>query len=161
MVIVNRFPKMAAIQRARAQALGYDEEMSKMIGIAQAKKYAIFKARAYAMPRRRRGGRGRGRGQGDWDIPQDRPWKVDPVFKLYVHKENGLPIVAGEIPTPEDYDRALAKFPEEVRDAIEAWAETIVDHTPIEDLVDESRFFNRVWKVVRDQDPVALMRKAA
>ena len=42
-VKVNRFPKMAALQKFRALKLGYPEELAEAIGIAEAVKYAIFK----------------------------------------------------------------------------------------------------------------------
>ncbi len=40
---VNRFPKMAALQKYRALKLGYPEDLAEAIGIAEALKYAIFK----------------------------------------------------------------------------------------------------------------------
>lgn len=44
---INRFPKMAALQKERAIALGFDEDIAKAIGIAEATKYAIFKNLSY------------------------------------------------------------------------------------------------------------------
>ena len=40
---INRFPKMAALQKERALKLGYPEDLAEAIGIAEALKYAIFK----------------------------------------------------------------------------------------------------------------------
>jgi len=40
---INRFPKMAALQKFRALKLGFDLPTAEAIGIAEATKYAIFK----------------------------------------------------------------------------------------------------------------------
>ena len=149
MTMINRFPKMAALQKERAKRLGYDEGMAKIIGYAQAKKYAIFKNKAFAMPKKK----GRGKKAG-YVIPEGKPWTVDPVFKLYIDKDYKVPVVGGTRVTVRDYEKALAKFEPKVQRIIEKWAAKIIATVPEEILKNESKFFNKVWKVVRDQNPL-------
>ncbi len=143
---VGRFPKMAALQKFRALALGYPVEEAEAIGIAQATKYAIFKnLHVYGRRRRREAAAWARRG---------RPLDLEKYATFQLAALDGRPFVGGRTFSAEDYRRALfLRYGEETARRIEAWAEDLVKATPREVLEDERKFFRYVWLPHRD-DPV-------
>ncbi|WP_457601426.1 hypothetical protein [Hydrogenivirga sp.] len=141
---MNRFPKMAALQKFRALRLGYPEDVAEAIGIAEALKYAIFKRLAHTGKRYREAEERKGAKK-----PLD--WDTFKVFELAAYE--GKPFVAGRVKSSEDYRRELFyKWGERGND-IERWAEKIIESVPQEYLKDERRFFKEVWVPHRD-DPI-------
>ena len=145
MAEVGRFPKMAALQKYRALALGYPEEEAEAIGIAQATKYAIFKnLHVY--------GRRREREAASW-ARKGRPLDYEKYAVFQLAALDGRPFVGGRTYTAEDYRRALLRYGEETARRIEAWAKDLIEATPRDVLEDERKFYRYVWLPHRD-DPV-------
>ena len=150
-MFINRFPKMTALQKFRALTLGYEEELAKAIGIAEATKYAIFKNLSY---NRRK----------EQEIEALKKKKIPPqkldettfaTFKLQALE--GLPFVGHRTYTALDYDRAIfGRWGEEVGSKIEAWAKAIVDSCDLDILQSERKFFEECWKPHRDEDPLKI-----
>jgi len=145
-MLVNRFPKMAALQKYRALKLGYPEELAEAIGIAEALKYAIFKRLAHS----------EGRYKEEEEKKKKEKEKLDwETFKLFkLASLNGLPYVAGKVETAEDYKKNVyRRFGEEGGKKIEEWAKRIIEKVPENYLKNEQKFFREVWVPHRD-DPV-------
>ncbi len=143
---INRFPKMAALQKFRALKLGYGKELSEAIGIAEAVKYAIFKNLSHKkrLEREKEEVLKKYHGQKNLDD------KIFEIFKLQAL--DGLPYVGGKIYTSDDYKRAVfLKFGEKTGKSIETWAKNIIESCNIEKLKKESEFFNECWKPHRDE----------
>ncbi len=142
---------MAALQKFRALKLGYPEELAEAIGIAEATKYAIFKN----LHRLRKEGKEEEAEKLAPEYGSEKEkldWKTFKTFKLAA--KDGKPFVGGKIYTAEDYRRQIFKrWGEEGGRKIEEWAKRIIEETPEELLKNEQKFFNKVWKVHRD-DPV-------
>jgi len=151
LVKVNRFPKMAALQKFRALKLGYPEDIAEAVGIAEATKYAIFKN----LHRLKRSGKEEEAEKLAPEYGSEREkldWKTFETFKLAA--KNGKPFVGGKVFTAEDYKRkVLDRWGPEGGKKIEEWAKKIIEETPEELLKNEQKFFNKVWKPHRD-DPV-------
>ncbi len=148
-VKVNRFPKMAALQKFRALRLGYPLEEAEAIGIAEATKYAIFKN----LQRAKRSGKTE---EVDKVAPEygslreKLDWKKFEPFKMA--SKGGKPFVGGKTFTARDYrQKVLTRWGEKGGELIESWAKQIIENTPEELLKNESKFFNKVWKVHRDE----------
>ena len=140
---VNRFPKMAALQKFRAIKLGYPEDLAEAIGIAEALKYAIFKRRSYSERKYRREEEQREKKE----IPLD--WDTFKIFRLASYK--GKPFVAGKVETQENYKKEIfGKWGEKTGKKIENWAKSIIGKVPEEYLRDEQKFFKKVWVPHRD-----------
>jgi hypothetical protein len=141
---INRFPKMAALQKFRALKLGYPEEISEAIGIAEALKYAIFKKLAHTERNYKKEEEKNKREENiDWETFKD--------FKLASYK--GLPYVAGKVKTQEDYKKEIFyKWGEETGKKIEEWAKNIIEKVPEEYLKNEQKFFKNVWIPHRDEE---------
>jgi len=101
---INRFPKMAALQYKRALKLGFDEEIAKAIGIAEATKYAIFKNLSY----KKRAVKEKETVQKEYQGKKALDEETFKIFKLQA--VDGLPIVGDKIYTSEDYERYLFKI---------------------------------------------------
>ena len=145
-MLVNRFPKMAALQKYRALRLGYPEDLAEAIGIAEALKYAIFKRLAHSERRYRQEEEKRKKKEEHLD------WKTFKTFKLAAY--NGWPYVAGKVETPEEYQKNIFwRFGEEGGKKIEQWAENIIKKVPKDYLKNEQKFFREVWVPHRD-DPI-------
>ena len=141
---MNRFPKMAYLQYARACQLDYPVWQAKAIGMAEAKKYAMFKnARYVPVPRNKK--------------TSSRKsllyllYKENPHFKLFVDNE-GYPVVGKQRVTDEDFDKYMKRFDFRTIRRLEAWAFSIVKPLRREILENESKFFNHVWKPHRDDE---------
>ncbi|NPA34181.1 MAG: hypothetical protein GXO48_04545 [Chlorobi bacterium] len=144
---INRFPKMAALQKFRALKLGYPEEEAEAIGIAEAVKYAIFKRLAHSERKYREAERKK-----FTERYKDLDWEKYSVFKLAAL--DGKPFVAGKVYTPFDYKREIfIKWGDEVGQQIEQWAKRIIENVPEKILRDEQKFFKLVWVPHRD-DPI-------
>lgn len=146
-MLVNRFPKMAALQKYRALRLGYPEDIAEAVGIAEALKYAIFKRLAHSERKYR-------------EIEEKKKkkeiknldWEKFKIFKLASY--NGLPYVAGKVESPEDYKKSVFwGFGKEGGEKIEQWAQKIIKQVPESYLRNEQKFFREVWVPHRD-DPV-------
>ena len=150
-VKVNRFPKMAALQKFRALKLGYPEELAEAIGIAEATKYAIFKN----LNLYKRQGRTEEieRLAPEYASEKEKlDWKMFETFKLAA--KDGKPYVGGKVFTAKDYRRkVIERWNPEVGKLIEEWAKRVIEETPEELLKNEQKFFNKVWKPHRD-DPI-------
>ncbi len=143
-MLVNRFPKMAALQKFRAIKLGYPEEEAEAIGIAEALKYAIFKRLAHSDRRYREIEEKKKRKE-----IKHLDWEKYKLFKLASYK--GHPYVAGKIETSEDYKKSVFwRFGEEGGKKIEEWAREIIKNTPESYLKNEQKFFREVWVPNRD-----------
>ena len=150
-MFVNRFPKMAAMQKFRAMRLGFDEALAEAIGIAEATKYAIFKNLSY---RRRKEQEGEYITKKLQRRLQDLDEETFAIFKLQAL--DGLPFVGNKVYTSEDYKRAIyGKFGEEAGRKIEEWAKRVVDRCDEKQLKSEYKFFNECWKPHRDEDPLS------
>ena len=150
-MFINRFPKMAAMQKFRAIRLGYDEPLAEAIGIAEATKYAIFKNLSY---RRRREQEGEYIRTKLKRKPEELDEETFAIFKLQAL--DGLPFVGNRVYTSEDYKKAIfGKFGDEVGKKIEEWAKRVVDRCDESALKSENKFFNECWKPHRDEDPLA------
>ncbi len=147
-MFINRFPKMAALQKYRALALGFPEPIAEAIGIAEATKYAIFKNLSY---------RGRKAKEEEF-VEKKMPKKEldETTFALFkLQALDGLPFVGNRVYTQEDYRRAIfMRWGDEVGKKIEEWARNIVHNCDEELLKNEQKFFNECWKPHRDEDPL-------
>ncbi len=148
-MFINRFPKMAALQKYRALALGYEEPLAEAIGIAEATKYAIFKNLSY-----------KGRTAKEREFLQKKfPTKEldNTTFALFkLQALDGLPFVGNRVYTQEDYQRAIfMRWGDEVAKKIEEWAKNIIQKCPEEVLKSENKFFNECWKPHRDENPLS------
>ena len=141
---MNRFPKMAYLQYARACSLNYPSWQAKAIGMAEAKKYAMFKSARYV------------------PVPKNRKtssrksllyllYKENPVFRLFFNSE-GYPVIANKPITEADFDKYMRRFDHRTLNRLEAWAFSIVKSLKKELLENESKFFNLVWKPHRDDE---------
>ncbi len=142
---INRFPKMAALQKYRALKLGYPEDLAEAIGIAEALKYAIFKRLAQTGTRYREEEEKKAKEKENLD------WETFKTFKLAAY--NGWPYVAGKVETPEDYKKEIfVKWGEETGKKIEQWAKNIIEKVPEDYLKNEQKFFREVWVPHRDEE---------
>ena len=144
-MIINRFPKMAALQYKRALKLGFDEKKAKAIGIAEATKYAIFKNLSY----KRRVAKEKEAVVKKYKKPETKlDTKTYEVFKLQAL--DGWPFVGDKIYTDDDYERYFLRWGD-VKEIIEEWAENIIENCSEEILKNENKFFNECWKPHRDE----------
>ncbi len=144
---INRFPKMAALQKFRAMKLGYSEDIAEAVGIAEALKYAIFKRLAHSPTRYREEEEKKAK------YPENIDWERFKIFKLAAYQNK--PFVAGKVLTSEDYKKEIfGKWGEEIGKKIEEWAKNIIDKTPKEFLENEQKFFREVWVPHRDDEIV-------
>ena len=136
---INRFPKMVILQEERAILLGFDKEKAKIIGFAEAKKYAIFK-------NCRRGKKKVG--SAPHMVPVEKP-KILKEFRLTL-SENELPVVGGKEITFNEYEKYMKRFNKAQTRALKRWAHNVLKDISERDLKVESRFFNNIWKQHRD-----------
>ena len=143
---INRFPKMAALQKYRALKLGYPQDIAEAIGYAEALKYAIFKRLAqYGLKRYQEEEEKRKKQQINLD------WGRFKIFKLASYQ--GKPYVGGKVITPQDYEKEIYwKWGEETGKKIENWAKSIIEKTPKDYLKNEQKFFKEVWVPHRDEE---------
>ena len=143
---INRFPKMAALQKFRALRLGFDLDIAEAIGIAEATKYAIFKNLSY----KKRIAKEKEEVFKEYQGKKELDDKTFEIFKLQAL--DGLPYVGGKVYTSDDYKRAVfLRFGEEIGKKIEEWAKNIIDNCDEEVLKKETKFFNECWKPHRDE----------
>ncbi|GAB6073546.1 hypothetical protein [Nautilia lithotrophica] len=143
---INRFPKMAALQKFRALKLGFDNLTAEAIGIAEATKYAIFKNLSHKKRIAQEKEEIKKQYMGKKTLDEE----TFAVFKLQAL--DGLPYVGGKIYTTEDYKKALfLRFGEKIGSQIEEWAKNIIHNCDEKTLKSENRFFNECWKPHRDE----------
>jgi len=143
---INRFPKMAALQKFRALKLGFDEKIAEAIGIAEATKYAIFKNLSY----KKRVAKEKEEVVKAYGGEKQLDEETFAIFKLQAL--DGLPYVGGKVYTNDDYKRAVfLRFGEEIGKKIEEWAQNIVNNCNEKVLKSENKFFNECWKSHRDE----------
>ncbi|ACM92841.1 hypothetical protein NAMH_0924 [Nautilia profundicola AmH] len=142
---INRFPKMAALQKLRALKLGFDLPTAEAIGIAEATKYAIFKNLSHKKRIAKEKEEVIKQFQGKKELDEE----TFAVFKLPA--VDGLPYVGGKIYTSEDYERYFMKWGDKIKSIIEKWAENIIENCDEKTLKSENRFFNDCWKPHRDE----------
>lgn len=143
---INRFPKMAALQKFRALKLGFDEKIAEAIGIAEATKYAIFKNLSY----KKRVAKEKEEVVKAYGGEKQLDEETFAIFKLQAL--DGLPYVGGKVYTNDDYKRAVfLRFGEEIGKKIEDWAKNIVNNCNEKVLKSENKFFNECWKSHRDE----------
>ncbi len=149
-MFINRFPKMAALQKFRALALGFDEKTAEAIGIAEATKYAIFKNLSYRRRKEQEAAEVQKRYK---RAPEELDEETFALFKLQAL--DGLPFVGHRTYGAEDYQRAIfLRFGEEAGKSIESWAKNIIATCDNETLQSERKFFEKCWKPHRDEDPL-------
>ena len=141
---LNRFPKMAVLQKERAVKLGFGTEFAKAIGFAEAKKYAIFS-------RRGEGYTSRKKSKNSKNYISNNSLRE---FRLALGN-SGFPVVANQTITSKDYDDYMRRFDLSTLQALEAWAQNLLEKTPSEVLRNETKFFNNVWKLHRDDNILA------
>ena len=143
---INRFPKMAALQKFRALKLGYEEPLAEAIGIAEATKYAIFKNISHKKRVLQEKEEVFKRYEGKKELDE----KTFEIFKLQALE--GLPYVGGKVYTSDDYKKAVfLRFGEEIGKKIEEWAKNIIKNCDEKVLKSENKFFNECWKPHRDE----------
>ncbi len=143
---INRFPKMAALQKFRALKLGYEEPLAEAIGIAEATKYAIFKNISHKKRVLQEKEEVFKRYEGKKELDE----KTFEIFKLQALE--GLPYVGGKVYTSDDYKKAVfLRFGEEIGKKIEEWAKNIIKNCDERVLKSENKFFNECWKPHRDE----------
>ena len=145
---INRFPKMAVLQRFRAEKLWYEPKLAKAIGIWEATKYAIFKN--FALSRRENIEK---KLISSWKVSSEKEVSTlnfDDNFKI--HLKNSWPFIWWKIFTDQDYDRYFSRFSPEINERLETWARNIISSVDEALLENESKFFNQVWKKVRDEE---------
>ena len=143
---INRFPKMAALQKFRALKLGFDVDIAEAIGIAEATKYAIFKNLSY----KRRVAKEKEEVVKQYKGEKQLDEKTFEIFKLQAL--DGLPYVGGKVYTSDDYKRAVfLRFGEDIGKKIEKWASSIIEKCDEDILKKETKFFNECWKPHRDE----------
>jgi hypothetical protein len=145
---INRFPKMAVLQKYRALKLWYPEDLAKAIWIAEATKYAIFKN--LALSKRENIEKkliSTGKVQSVKEIEQ---LSFDDNFKI--HLKDWWPFVGWKIFKDVDYDRYFSRFWDDILERLENWAKNIIENVDKNLLKNESKFFNNVWKKVRDEE---------
>ena len=149
---LNRFPKMVAVQYIRAKKLGYDEDKAKAFAYAEALKYAIFKNR-----RGSRGSTNTKRGHGSSGQKYTIHTQYDPIFKITVN-ENGEPVISNKTIKPSEFDEYFeTKFNQCVKDVLLEWANRRLADVDKHILENENKFFNVVWKKIRDEDPFKIL----
>ena len=141
---LNRFPKMVALQKERAVKLGFDTEFAKAIGFAEAKKYAIFSRRGGGYTSRKKS-------KNNKSYISNNSLRE---FRLTLDN-SGFPIVANQTITPKDYDEYMRRFDLSTLQVLETWAQKLLEKTSSEVLRNETRFFNNVWKLHRDDNILA------
>ncbi len=143
---INRFPKMAALQKFRALKLGFDLDTAEAIGIAEATKYAIFKNLSY----KKRVAQEKEEVKKQFKGAKNLDEETFAIFKLQAL--DGLPYVGGKVYSSEDYKRAVfLRFGEEIGKKIEEWAKNIIEKCDEDILKKETKFFNECWKPHRDE----------
>ena len=143
---INRFPKMAALQKYRALKLGFDLDIAEAIGIAEATKYAIFKNLSYKRRVQKEKEEIVKQYKGEKSLDE----KTFEIFKLQAL--DGLPYVGGKVYTSDDYKRAVfLRFGDEIGKKIEEWAKNIIEKCDEDVLKKETKFFNECWKPHRDE----------
>ncbi|EDM24134.1 hypothetical protein FE773_06180 [Caminibacter mediatlanticus TB-2] len=143
---INRFPKMAALQKFRAMKLGFDNDIAEAIGIAEATKYAIFKNLSYKK-------RVEKEKEEVFKTYKGEKLLDDKTFEIFkLQSLDGLPYVGGKVYTSDDYKRAVfIRFGEEIGKKIEEWAKNIINKCDEKVLKSENKFFNECWKPHRDE----------
>jgi len=141
---LNRFPKMAVLQKERAVKLGFGTEFAKAIGFAEAKKYAIFSKCGGGYTSRKKS-------KNNKSYISNNSLRE---FRLILDN-NGFPVVANQTITPKDYDEYMRRFDSSTLQALDAWAQKLLEEIPIELLRNETKFFNNVWKLHRDDNIIA------
>jgi len=139
---------MAVLQKYRALKLWYPEDIAKAIWMAEATKYAIFKNMALSKRENiEKKLLSSGKVKSKQDLEQ---MDFDENFKI--HFKDWWPFVWGKIFTPDRYDYYFATYPQSLRQKLEQWASNIINNTDENLLKNEQKFFNQVWKNVRDQN---------
>ena len=139
---------MVVLQKERAIKLGFDEEKAKILGYAQAKKYAIFKNCRKSKKKVSIKVLSK-----DIALSSNYQEKTKEIkeFRLSLTPE-GLPIVGKQIVSKKDYEIYMSRFNEREIKTLERWAKSVLKEVPERDLKVESRFFNNVWKPHRDDE---------
>ena len=151
---IGRFPVMALLQAARYYILTGDLEKAKSFGLNRAIFYAWAKyyGKDY-VPKYRRGMP---------RIPGKRKYRFIRVVGEQVPvSENGWFIMGGVEQRPEDYDRQVASRINMVVPYEEAWKAALnyVKSFPRSILLDPQKFYEEVYKPVRDRFIEKVMKK--
>jgi hypothetical protein len=145
---LGRFQVMALLQAARCFLLTRDVEKSKSFGLNRAIFYAWAKHRGVEMkkPPSRRGA----------VKPLEKPVEEKNIFYLgneaaYLSDDGWLTIGSTK-QTPRDYDEQIVRRINDVIPYEEAWRRALeyLKEFPKEVLLDQQKFFNQVYKPVRD-----------
>jgi hypothetical protein len=144
---LGRFQVMALLQAARCFLLTKDIEKSKSFGLNRAIFYAWAKQRGVEAkrPPSRRG-----------VVKPSKQAEERNVFQLgnetaYL-SEDGWLMIGNAKQTPRDYDEQIVRRINEVVPYEEAWRKALqyLEEFPQDVLLDQQKFFNQVYKPVRD-----------
>jgi len=149
-VRLNRFPKMMILQYCRAILLGFNEIEAKRIGYAEALKYAIFKNKAFK-PKSKTTKKGFRIAK---ELKENPKYEINPYFKLYM--QENYPVISDKIITEEYFDKELLKkdITSKRFQKIYNYYMQVLKQVNPEILENESKFFNKIWKPIRDINPL-------
>jgi hypothetical protein len=147
---IGRFQVMALLQAARHFILMGEEEKAKSFGLNRAIFYAWAKRKGVAKPPTRRAVPS---GQ---EVARERREGKTLVYignEGAYTSEEGWYIIGEESQLPQDYDRQIVSKIDPILPYERAWSLALeyVRDFPKDDLLDQSKFFNEVYKPVRDR----------
>jgi len=150
---LNRFPKMMILQYCRALKLGYSEKLAKAIGYAQALKYAIYKNRAFSYYKKSKKENIKNNNQ-NYKIEQFENFKVDENFKLTFI--DNLPFVGKKKITESEFEKECLRkgIDNEILENMKRFYFNVLNNCEETLLKNENKFFNKVWKEIRDLNPL-------
>jgi hypothetical protein len=151
--MVGKFQVMATLQAARAKALGYSEEEAKSFGLNRAIFYAAakrgFKGGSQKKP---------GKKMTMKISPLERKKKVldmeavgnESAYAVHMNGKRYF-VMGDDILDEKDFERQIQRPFGETFDI--AWHEalTLVEHTPREVLESQRKFYEEVYKPLRDE----------
>ncbi|MBO3839446.1 MAG: hypothetical protein QXS66_04535 [Thermoproteota archaeon] len=154
---LGRFQVMALLQAARCFILTGDIEKSKSFGLNRAIFYAWAKRRGVEAkpPARREAARLR-------EKPVEEEKRVFHLGNEAAYlSDDGWLIIGNAKQTPRDYDNQIVKRISEIVPYEEAWRRALeyLKRFPQEVLLDQQKFFNQVYKPVRDSFIETVYRK--
>jgi hypothetical protein len=83
--------------------------------------------------------------------------QYDPIFKITVN-ENGEPVISNKTIKPSEFDEYFeTKFNQCIKDVLLEWANRRLADVDKHILENENKFFNVVWKKIRDEDPFKIL----
>jgi hypothetical protein len=141
---------MVILQYLRAKELGYPENIAKAIGYAQALKYAIFKN---TTRRKRTTSTKQISSTKNNGSNNNKNIEVNKTFRITFDINKNYPVLSNKLITEKDFEEYFKSFGEEILNRLLTWGVNIINQIDNrKDLEIETRFFNNVWKMVRDEE---------